>query len=415
MKTFTERPLLFLLAAVQFTHVTDFMILMPLGPQLMRELHITPAQFSSLVAAYTICAGVVGLCMAPFIDRFDRRRLLLRTYLGFIAGTIVCGLSHNFTMFLAARAICGAFGGVSTSLVMAIVSDVVPQARRASGMAVVMTAFAAASALGVPFSLFLAQHFRWEMPFFLLAGIAAGIWWLIKLKMPPVAGHLDHVGVGVLKDFWELLRDRNAGRGLTFMAMLVFGHFAVIPFFSPYLVANVGLPENRLFLVYLVGGVLTVFTAPTVGRLADRYGRQRIFSVLVVVASVVTLTITHLGPQPLWLTLMLTGAFFVFASGRFGPGQAIMSLAVLPRQRGAFMSLSACTRDLTCGVTSALAGSVVSQSPTGQLVHYNRLGWVAVGASFLALWLAHRVKARETAPAPVKDWTTANDQPEPTY
>jgi len=398
MKPFAERSLLFLLAAIQFTHITDFMIMMPLGPQLMRDLDIGPAQFGALVSAYTISAGLVGLATAPFMDRFDRRVLLLWTYAGFVLGTVACGLSHHFATLLASRAVCGAFGGISGALVMAIVSDVVPPARRATGMGIVMTAFAVAAALGVPFGLFLAQRYEWEAPFFFLAVAAGLIWLLVLAGMPPVRGHLEHTGVSVLREFVSLLRNSNVGRALLFMASMVFGHFAVIPLLSPYLVTNVGLREKDLLLVYFCGGVATVFTAPIVGRLADRHGRHRVFTCLVAVACLVTLALTHAGRMPLWRVLTLTVLFFIFASGRFGPGQAIMSLAVRPRQRGAFMSLSACTRDLTSGITTAVGGWIVSPTPTGELLHYNWLGWMAVAASLLSLWLARRVQPSETAP-----------------
>src|SRR2546428_6625392 len=176
MNRLSERSLLLLLAAVEFTHIMDFMILMPLRPQLMRELHIGPGHFSALVAAYTISSGVVGLLVAPFIDRFDRRKVLLLAYAGFTIGTLACALSQNATSLLAARALSGAFGGVSIAMVMAILGDVVPAERRAAGVGIVMTAFSAAAAVGIPFGLKLAQHWRWEAPFFLLAGVAGVTW-----------------------------------------------------------------------------------------------------------------------------------------------------------------------------------------------------------------------------------------------
>lgn len=400
MKPFAERPLLFLLAAIQFTHITDFMIIMPLGPQLMRDLNITPAQFGSLVSAYTLTAGIVGLAAAPFMDRFDRRSLLLRTYAGLIAGTVACALSHSFIALFISRTVCGAFGGVSGALVLATASDIVPPIRRATGIAIVMTAFSFAAALGVPFGLYLAQSFEWEAPFFFLAAIATIIWLLVLTKMPPVRGHLEHTGVTVVREFVHLLRNPNVGRAIMFMAMMVFGHFSIIPLLSPYLVSNVGIRESDLLSVYFVGGALTVFTGPQVGRLADKHGRHFVFTCLVLVACVVTLALTNIGRIPFWLVLMLTGMFFIFASGRFGPGLAIMSLAVQPRQRGAFMSLTACTRDLTSGITTAVGSALVTKAPSGELMHYNWLGWIAVAASLLSLWLARRVQASETTPAP---------------
>ncbi len=401
MKSFAERPLLLLLAAIQFTHITDFMIMMPLGPQLMRDLNITPGQFGSLVSAYTISAGLVGLAAAPFMDRFDRRVLLLWTYVGFIVGTLGCALSHSFTTLFAARAVSGAFGGVSGALILATASDVVPPVRRAAGLSIIMTAFSVAAALGVPFGLFLAQSYEWEAPFFFLVGIAIVIWLIVLTKMPPVRGHLEHTGATVVREFVDLLRNANVGRALVFMAMMVFGHFSIIPLLSPYLVSNVGIREQDLLSVYFVGGVLTVFTGPVVGRLADKHGRLLIFTCLVVVACLVTLALTNMGHIPLWLVLTLAGLFFVFASGRFGPGMAIMSLAVQPRHRGAFMSLTACTRDLVSGITTAIGGFLVTRAPSGELLHYNWLGWIAVIASLLSLWLARRVHPSETTPVPV--------------
>ncbi|MFO1487788.1 MAG: MFS transporter [Verrucomicrobiota bacterium] len=392
---YSERTLLLLLASVQFTHILDFMVIMPLGEQLMRELAISPTQFSHLVAAYTISAGVVGLLTAPFMDRFDRRKVLLLVYAGFICGTVACALSQTAGTLLLARAVCGAFGGVSGATVMAIVGDIVPPQRRASGMGVIMAAFATAAALGVPFGLFLAQKFRWEMPFFLVAGVGVCVWLLILLMLPPIRAHLDDSPMHHLQEFFDLLRDTNAGRALMFMSALVMGHFAIIPLFAPYLVTNMGLPEHRLFLVYMVGGVCSACTAPIFGKLADNFGRLRVFSILICVASVVTLWITNSGVLPMWAVLLSAGLFFIFASGRFIPGQAIVSLAVPAKRRGSFMSLVSCTRDLTSGVTSALCGWLVSKSPTGELVGFNKLGWLAVTMSFVSLWLASRVHVRE--------------------
>ena len=393
MNPLPERSLLWLLAVVQFTHIVDFMILMPLGPQLMRDLHIGPAHYTALVAAYTVSSSVVGLLTAPFIDRFDRRKLLLLAYAGFIAGTLACAMSLNTTTLLAARALSGAFGGLSISMVTSIIGDVVPPERRAAGVGIVMTAFSVAAAVGVPFGLQLAQYLRWEAPFFVLAAIASMVWTIAFMRLPPVRGHLENDKAAGA--FAELLRDANAGRALLFMAAMVMGHFAVVPLLSPYLVYNIGLPERDLFLVYFTGGVFSIFTAPRIGKLADRFGRLRVFSGLVAVASAVTLSITYSGPLPLWAVLVLSGAFFVFASGRFVPGQAIMTLAVPAPRRGAFMSLSGCARDLAMGVTSSMGGWIVTKTPTGALENFHWLGWIAAGMGLVSVWLGSRVRVND--------------------
>jgi MFS transporter, DHA1 family, inner membrane transport protein len=396
----SERVILLVLAAIQFTHIMDFMVMMPLAPQLMRELNLGAGQFSALVAAYSIAAGVVGLLSAPFIDRFDRRTLLLFSYAGFTIATLLCGLASNAHTLLLARALGGAFGGVSGSLCLAIVSDLVPPERRAAGIGIIMTAFAVAAAVGVPVGLQLAQHFGWRSPFTYLSVFAAVVWCVVFRFVPSVRGHLQS-GANKGRAFKELLRDANAGRAILFMAVMVLGHFSIIPLLSPHLVGDLALPEKYLPLIYMIGGALSVITAPRVGRLADRHGRQRVFTIMVVIASLIVLAIANAGPLPIWATLVLGGCFFIFASGRFVPGQAIVTLAVPSSRRGAFLSLTSCARDLASGISSAMAGWIVVKQPDGHMLHFNWLGWTAVAAGAASIALSRTVRVQDTgAPSP---------------
>ncbi len=384
--------MLVLLAAVQFTHIMDFMIMMPLGPMLMRELSLSASEFSLLIAAYTMMAGIVGLATAPFIDRFDRRTVLLASYVGFIAGTYACAVSHSAGTLLVARALCGAFGGVANATILAIVGDLVPAQRRGAAMGIVMTSFSAAAAFGVPFGLFLAQQFQWETPFLMLVGIALLVEGLLFVFLPHVRAHLADGPPPSWKNFLALLTDGNAGRALLLTVSLVFGHFTIIPFLSPHLVFNLKLPEGYLALVYVIGGALTIVTAPWIGHLSDRLGRARVFTVVVCGAVVIVILLTNAGPLPVAGTLVLTGLFFIFASGRYVPAQAALASAVTASRRGAFMSLTACTRDLCTGVAAIMAGKVVLRTPDA-LLHVNWLGWLAVSVSLLSIWLIRRVKA----------------------
>lgn len=396
-KIVPERTLLLLLAAVQFTHIMDFMVIIPLGPQLMRDLKISPTQFGNLISTFSLTAGMVGLSMAPFMDRFDRRTLLLVCYAGFTLGTMACGLSESFETLLISRAICGAFGGVAGATLMAIASDVVPMERRAAGMGIIMTAFSVAAALGVPFGLKLAQLWKWEAPFLMVASIAVVVWVLLWKTLPQVRGHLEDAD-GMRKvrtpgEFLQLLKDGNAWLGLALMGMAVMGHFMVIPYLSPYLVHNVGMPEKDLFLVYMVGGFVTVVTGPFLGKMADKHGRLRIYAALVTCASVVIITLTHIGPHPVWQVLILTTCFFIFASGRFIPVQAAVSLAVGTERRGSYMSLISCTRDLTAGISAAVGSMIVAEGSGEKLLNYGSLGWIAIAVSVGSLLVFRKVRA----------------------
>jgi predicted MFS family arabinose efflux permease len=387
--------LLVLLAAVQFTHILDFMIMMPLGPQLMRQLSISAMQFSGLISAYTITSGLIGLLLAPFMDRYDRRHVLVVSYIGFIAGTYACAMAHTAGGLLFARAVCGAFGGISSATIMAIVGDIVPPERRGRAMGIIMTAFSAAAALGVPFGLYLAQLYRWKTPFLWLAWISVAVLVLLLVFLPNVRGHLEAGMPASLRNFVSLLQDGNAWRALIFMAAMVFGHFSVIPFLSPHLVFNLGLPEKDLPYVYLVGGLLTIVSSPIVGKLTDRFGRQEVFTGMILVACAVIFTIANVAQQSVAVILILAGLFFIFASGRFVPGQATMTLAVEARQRGAFMSLSSCTRDLCSGLSAMIGGVVVTRSTEGALLNFHWLGWIAIVCSLVSIGLIRWVKVAD--------------------
>lgn len=391
----SERKLLLLLAAVQFTHIMDFMVMMPLGPQLMRDLAITPQQFGYLISSFALTAGIVGLASAPFMDRFDRRHLLLTAYAGFALGTLACGLSTTWGMLLVSRSICGAFGGVSGATIMAIVSDVVPPERRARGMGIIMTAFSAAAALGVPFGLKLAQWFRWEAPFLVVAGVAAVVWISLFRILPSVRGHLNEDGHNPASDFRLLLTDVNAWKGLALTASVVFSHFTIIPYLSPFLVGNTGMAENHLFLVYMIGGGVTVFSGPTIGRLADQYGKFRVYAFLVVGACFIIRFLTASGHRPEWQILVTAGFFFMIATGRFIPSQAAVSMAVPPARRGAYMSLIACSRDIASGITTSIGGMVITKAADGRILHYDTLGLLAIGVSVASLLIFRQVKSVE--------------------
>jgi len=391
----SERMLLLLLAAVQFTHIVDFMILMPLGPQMMRMWGLEPSQFNRLVSVYTVVAGLSGFLAAPWVDRFDRRRVLLWFYGAFVLAGLGCAASRTPGALLVARGFSGFAGGIAGTTVMAIVADLVPAERRGAAMGILMTAFSAAAAMGVPLGLMLAQAFEWESAFFALAGLALVNWVLLWRCLPSVRGHLEVGGAGGFRRFVGLLRNANAGWGLVFMSTLVFGHFAIIPLLASHLVGDLGLAEEKIPWVYLVGGVASSITGPWVGRLADRLGHRQVFTVLVCLAVPVTLGIALPGRMPTWAVLALAGGYFVVASGRFTPAQAILSMAVSPRDRGAYMSLGSCVRDLAGGLSATIGGAMVTRTTSGGLEHFDRLGWMAVAAALATLGLVGRIRRAE--------------------
>lgn len=392
-----ERWLLFTLAAIQFTHIVDFMVIMPLGPQLMRLFEIGPQRFGFVVSSYNLAAGLAGILGAFFTDRFDRKRILQVNYAGFILGTIACAFAPSYEFLLAARALTGAFGGVMGAQIMAVVGDVISPARRATATATVMTAFSVASIFGVPFGLSLANAFSWHAPFVFLAALSALVLAFLSRTMPPVNAHLAE-GVPKMSDTFQTLanvaRDVNSRWALGLMSLLMFGQFMVIPFISPYLVSNTGFPESNLPLVYFFGGGCTIISATLIGRLADRVGRARVFTIFGTLFLIPIFLITHLPPLPVPAVLLVACLFFILTNGRFIPAMTLVTSSISPKTRGSFMSVQSSVQSMSAGLASLVSGLIVTRAADGTLQNYNWVGYLAMVIAIASVPVARRIAER---------------------
>ncbi len=399
-----ERALLLVLAAAMFTHIMDFMIMMPLGSQLMRVFDVSPQQFSFLVASYTVTAGISGFLAAFVIDRYDRKKTLLFVYSGFALGTLACAFAEHYAVLLAARSIAGAFGGIIGAIILAIVSDAVPLERRASAIGLVMASFGVASVVGVPFGLFLASEWSWHYPFLLLGILSIALCGLMVITVPALTQHLGAnrpLRPGEL--IQQIFGSRNARLGLMFTSLLMLGHFTIIPFVAPYMVGNVGFTELQLAYIYFVGGLCTLFFSPWVGRMADRYGRLQVFTVFGTLAIIPILIITNLMPVPIWVALIITAFFFICSNGRMVPSTTMETAVIKPHLRGSYMSIRSSVQQLSSGLASLIAGAIVVEQPTAfagnakALINYHYVGAIAALFSVAAIFVARRLNVEQGA------------------
>jgi len=389
-----ELVTLMVLAAVQFTHVLDFMIMLPLGPQLMRTFGMSPAQFTYLVAAYGLAAALSGFAGGFFLDRIDRKRALLWSYAGFGLATVACGLAPTHDTLLLARLAAGAFGGLSGSLVTAMIGDIIPPTRRGRAMGFVMSAFPLASVLGVPIGLILAGKFDWHAPFFMLAGCAAVIFLGAALALPHLRTALkNHEPIRQMR---EILTHGIHLRAFAVTGFLVMAGGCIIPFLAPSFVINFGLAESDLPKIYAVGGIAAFISAPIVGRLADRIDRLHLLAGLSAVASVVVLILTNLTSTNLIGACAIMAAFMVTMSGRFAPAMAMVTDAVESRYRGGFMSVNSALQQACSGAATLLAGVFITTAAGGRLVGFPVLGLVSVG--FFGITLVCAARLRRAAP-----------------
>ncbi len=392
-----EKLLLAILASIQFSSIVDFMIMMPLGPQLMRMFSIDPHRFGLLVSSYTFFAGLSGFAASFVLDKLDRKTSLLFFFVGFSLGTIACGVAPSYKLLLFARGLTGVFGGVLGSLVLSIVSDSISYERRGSAMGVIMTSFSMASVLGVPFSLFLANQFSWHAPFIFLGITSLLLCIVIWLRVPAMRRHLEAGAVKepLLNTLSRIAKNKNQRRALYFMSSVMFGHFAIIPFLSPSLVANAGLTEAQLPLMYMIGGACTIFSSPFIGRMADRFGKHKVFLWGALITLLPYWVITHLDQSPIWLVLGICAFFFVSSGGRMIPATALVSGTAKPQSRGSFMSIVSCVQQLSSAASSYIAGLIVTTSPSGRLANYPIVGYIAIVFTFVAIFLSKRIEVIE--------------------
>ena len=397
-----ERRFLLTLAGINFSHILDFMVMMPLGPILIRELAIDTHQFGLLVASYSFSAAASGLLAATFIDRFERKRLLLVMFALFGVATLACALAPGYATLITARGLAGAFGGVLGALVHTLVGDVIPYARRARASGTVATAFSISTVAGVPLSLWLANLFGWRAPFVFIAGLTALFMVAGARVLPELRHHVSEAKPHPLAALSAVLADRNHRRALLFSALVIFSGFTVIPYITIYTVGNVGIAQTDIPWIYLVGGTATLFTARRIGHWADRRGKVEVYRRLALLATLPLLGITHLSGLPLAGWLVVTTLFFVLVSGRMIPAMTVVTSAAEPRLRGTFMSLNSTVQSVAMGIATTLAGYIVSQDGP-RIVGYPSVGYVAIAANVLAILYVSRIVIRDahpTAPQP---------------
>jgi predicted MFS family arabinose efflux permease len=388
-----ERWLLFTLAGIQFTHILDFMIMMPLGPQFTALFGISNAQFGLLVSAYTLSAGFSGLMAATYIDRFSRKQLLLTMYSLFGLATLACALAPDYVWLMVARVAAGLFGGVLSALSQTIVADVIPFDRRGRAMSVVMTSFSVSTVAGVPLGLFLAAHFNWHAPFVGIAALvgllALGAW----QTLPRLDAHLHHPErVSVWRGIGQVLVEPNHLKAFAVSGLMMFAAFTVIPYITIYLQSNAGMQASEVPWIYLCGGVATLLSARYFGRLTDRVGKVRMFQRLALAVTVPLMATTLSQGLPLWGLLAISTLFFTVMSGRMIPGMAMISSAALPRLRGTFMTLNSAVQSASMGLAALVAGLIIGRDAQGQLTLYWVAGLLGVVASLLSVWLAGHLR-----------------------
>ncbi len=396
-----ERWRLWVRACIQFSHIVDFMIMMPLGPQITRQFGIGDAAFGFLVSAYTWAAAISGLVASAYVDRFDRKRLLLGLFVAFAIATLGCAVAWSYASLVAARIATGLFGGVLSALVQTMVAELIPFERRGRAMSIILSAFSLATVVGVPASLFIAAWSSWHMPFVAIAVfglLLSGLAWRV---LPRMRGHLQTQGRPAIRTMLaSVLSDVNHRWAFLFSALMMFTGFAVIPYITIYLQTNVGLDKQEVPLIYLFGGAATLFTARWIGKLSDRHGKVPMFTALAALVVLPLQVLAHLGAVALPWVIGLNTVMFVVLSGRMIPGMALVGASANPAVRGSFMAINSAVQSLSMGAAAFVGGLIISRDAQGMVQNYGWNAMVGSVASLLSIWVVRRLVVRDPSTNP---------------
>ena len=382
-----------LIALTQFTVVLDFMVMSPLGDMLMKSMELNTKQIGLAVSVYAFSAGTSGLLTAGFADRFDRKKLLLFFYVGFIVGTLFCGLANSYVLLIAARIITGLFGGVIGSISLAIVADLFPLQKRGRAMGFIQMGFGASQVLGIPISLYIANHWGWQSPFLMIVGLATIIWTLVMLQMQPVTKHLElKTEKTAIKHLWHTLRFRDYRTGFLLTALLSIGGFMMMPWGSAFAVNNLHVSYEQLPLLFMASGIAALIVMPLIGKLSDKIDKAKLFTVAALSMMVIIVIYTNLTPVPFYLIITLNIFMMTAIMSRIVPAMALVSALPKMQDRGAFMSINSSLQQIAGGIAAAVGGMIVVQkTKTSPLQHYDTLGYVIVVIIILNIIQLYRV------------------------
>lgn len=388
-----EKIIIILLALLQFTIILDFMIISPLGSFMIRSLDMSTSMFGYIVSSYGISAGISGILTATFADKFDRKKLLVFFYTGFILGNILCILSSSYTMLLFARVVTGLFGGAINAILMAIVGDMFALEQRGRVMGAIQMAFSVSQVIGIPLGLYFAAHWGWQSAFSIIVAIAILVLMAIIFKMKPIDQHLvlkkdkkswTHLG--------HTLLNKNYQIGFLLTGLVSLGAFMFMPFISTFLVNNVLINQGQLSLIFLSTGIVTSIALPVIGKLSDQLDKFKLFSIGSFIAILMMIIYTNLPPVTLWCVILVNVLLFVAIMSRNIPAATLDTAIPRQQDRGAYMGISASLKQLAGGIGAALSGLIVSQNDSSEpLLHFDTLGYIVAGSMLFCVYLEHRI------------------------
>ncbi|KIC00664.1 MFS transporter [Flavobacterium sp. JRM] len=388
-----QKFIIVILFLLQFTVTLDFIVISPLGDMLIKNLDMTTSSFGFVVSAYAFSAGMSGLLAAGFADKFDRKKILIFFYTGFIIGTIFCAISSSYLMLLIARIVTGLFGGVIGSISLAIVADLFLINQRGRVMAYIQMAFAASLILGIPVGVYFANNWGWHSAFIMIAGIGILILIAIVTQMHSINKHLEfQSSKNPFLHLWGTLNNKEYRIGFTAIALLSIGAFMLQPFGTAFMVNNLHISQLQLPMIFFLIGLSILIIMPLIGKLSDKFNKFKLFTIASLLSIIMVIIYTNLNPIALWEIVAITIVLYMAIMSRMIPASTLNTAIPEIKDRGAYMSVTSSLQQIAGGIAAICAGFIVHQdTKQSPLENYDILGYVFAAITLCTIFLIWRV------------------------
>ena len=332
-----------------FLMVMDYLVMIPLGPDISKHIGLAPEYSGYLIAVYPLFSAISALILAPFSDRWGRKKMLVVLSAGFCLATFGCAFSFNVVSMLTFRILSGIFGGPIMPNLMAYTGDLFHGEKRTKAITAVMLAFATSSILGVPFGAWIGERFSWETAFFII-GTAAffSILGLMKIRS---------VGTGIKQgkifsqyvELFQLWTIKEVRKLFYIRIFMTVGMFGLMPNIGIWLTLNMGMNATEIGLCYMQGGIGAVLGIQLSAWLARVISRPAVISLGCIFMGVVMLLFTNLTFPGKLAGIFLAGLMFG-GSMRMPAFQLIMTEAAPIYLRGRLMSMIMIVGSLSMGL-----------------------------------------------------------------
>ncbi len=372
-----ERKIVWLAALIQLANVLDFMIILPLGPDLATAIDIPSSEMGLLGGIYTFAAAISGLLVARYLDRYDRKKAVIFFLLGLVLGTFLCAFAWDTNSMLAARIIAGLFGGPVTALSLSMVVDMVPNVRRGRAIAIVTSAFTVSSVFGIPLALELSRLFGWQAPFIGVASFGGLVAIGLILFLPAMTDHIDKTATKPKTvPLLPLLKKREIAISYILLGLLSFAQFMLFAGSVNYFVFNLGFPRDGLSGIYIIAGVLAFTAMMITGRIVDLYG-ARLLSYIIAFIYVLVLADGYLHIPIIGVPAVFS-LFMVCAAIMGVITSSISSEAPGDGERAAYMSLQSTTRHFAAGAGGFISSFILTSNADSSLNNINILASLTI-------------------------------------